>query len=783
MKNFYSRIFPAILLIILCNISDAQNTGGEQSRTIDSVKKIVATTNIDTIKIKALNFLTENASETEWPAYNDQMLAFAKEKLKTETKGKPLYIFYRRFLADGINNLGILLQDAGDIEKCIAHYKEALKIKEEINDNEGVATVNNNIGLVYVHTGDGLKGLDYFKRALIYFEKLGDKQAMAMVLINIGSVYERQGYVPLALEYFHKALKIQEETGDKNGIANSLTNIAGIYDAQKNRKTALEYYEKALAIKKEANNKRGISILLNNIAVIFKEDGEFQKAIDVSLQSLKIKEELGDKKGIGIVCNNLGSIYFSMKDMSKALAYFDKALNVNEEINYKEGLCLAYKNLGSYYMTAGNSEKATAYGLKSLALSKELGAPHLIKLSSGLMVAIYKIANKPAKALEMFELHMQMKDSVSNIENRKASLKQQFQYEYDKKVAADSVRSLEEKKLTSLKIAAQETQIKQEKTQRIALYGGLILVIVFAGFMFNRFKITQKQKNIIALQKTEVEGQKHLIEEKQKEIVDSITYAKRLQEAILPADIFWKENLKESFILYKPKDIVAGDFYWMETISQQSAVGLEQLVLFAAADCTGHGVPGALVSVVCSNALNRTVLEFGIKDPGKILDKTRELVIATFEKSDKDVKDGMDISLCCLNKTTNELHWAGANNGLWIVHSPLEKGGGQRPGDLVLTELKPDKQPIGKYAEAKPFTTHTIKLNKNDCIYLFTDGMADQFGGEKGKKFKYKQLKAILLQQVNEDMSKQKEKLNTAFENWKGDLEQVDDVCVIGMKI
>ncbi len=776
MKNFYSRIFPAILLIILCNFSNAQN--------IDSVKKILATTKIDTVKIKALNFLTENASEKEWPAYNDQMLAFAKEKLQTETKGKPLYVFYMRFLADGINNLGIQLQDAGNIEKCIANYKEALKIKEEINDDEGVATVNNNIGLVYVHTGDGLKGLDYFKRALAFFEKLGDSQAMAMVLINIGSVYERQGYVPLALGYFHKALKIQEETGDKNGIANSLTNIAGIYDAQKNRKTAIEYYEKALAIKREVNNKRGISILLNNIAVIYREEGEFQKAIDVSLQSLKIKEELGDKKGIGIVCNNLGSIYYSLKDMPKALAYFDKALNVNEEINYKEGLCLAYKNLGSYYMTAGNSEKATAYGLKSLSLSKELGAPHLIKLSAGLMVSIYKTANKPAQALEMYELHMQMKDSVSNIENRKASLKQQFQYEYDKKVAADSVRSLEEKKLISLKIAAQETQIKQEKTQRIALYGGLILVIVFAGFMFNRFKITQKQKNIIELQKTEVEGQKHLIEEKQKEIVDSITYAKRLQEAILPADIFWKENLKDSFILYKPKDIVAGDFYWMEIISQQSLVDRRQsdkteklstadLVLFAVADCTGHGVPGALVSVVCSNALNRTVLEFGIKDPGKILDKTRELVIATFEKSDKDVKDGMDISLCCLNKTTNELHWAGANNGLWIVDANTRS----------LNEIKPDKQPIGKYAEAKPFTTHSIKLNKNDSIYLFTDGMADQFGGDKGKKFKYKQLKSILLQHVNEDMGKQKEKLNIAFENWKGNLEQVDDVCVIGIKI
>lgn len=776
MTGFFKINLLVIFLIGCCNFTFAQN--------IDSLKKVLASAKNDTVKIKTLSVLTENASEKEWPVYNDQMHAFAKEKLKTETKGKPLYVFYMRFLADALNNMGILQQEAGDVSKCIAYYEEAFKIKEEIADYAGMATVTNNIGLIYTHTGNGIKGLEYFKRSLKIFEKVKNKLGISTALVNIGSIYERQGNIPLALEYFHRALKIQEEEGDKSGIANSLTNIAGIYDAQKNRKTALEYYEKALKLKQEANNKIGISILLNNISVIYREENQLQKSIDVSLQSLKIKEEINDKKGIGVICNNLGSVYYSLDNMPKCFEYFEKALKVNEEVNYKEGTCLAYKNLGSYYIKMGNFAKAEEAGLKSLLLSKEIGAPHLIRLASALMLPIYKSANKPAKALEMLELYMLMKDSVNNIENRKASLKQQFQYEYEKKVSADSIKSADEKKLTDIKLAKQEAQIKQEKTQRIALYGGLLLVLVFAGFMFNRFKVTQKQKNIIELQKSEVEGQKHLIEEKQKEIVDSITYAKRLQEAILPADIFWKENLKNSFILYKPKDIVAGDFYWMESISQQSLVDSRQsskteklptadLVFFAAADCTGHGVPGALVSVVCSNALNRTVLEFGIKDPGKILDKTRELVIATFEKSDKDVKDGMDISLCCLNKTTNELLWAGANNSLWII-SDNEKD---------VQEVKPDKQPIGKYAEAKPFTTHKISLKKNDSIYLFTDGFADQFGGQKGKKFKYKQLKSVLLQNVNEEMSVQKEKLSIAFENWKGNLEQVDDVCVIGIKI
>ncbi len=260
------------------------------------------------------------------------------------------------------------------------------------------------------------------------------------------------------------------------------------------------------------------------------------------------------------------------------------------------------------------------------------------------------------------------------------------------------------------------------------------------------------------------------LEEKNKEILDSINYAKRLQEAILPSEKTWNTALPNSFVLYKPKDIVAGDFYWLEMVKDK--------VLFAAADCTGHGVPGALVSVVCSNALNRAVKEFNISDPGKILDKVRELVIETFvrkdsfgEKSENEVKDGMDISLCVLNINTNEIKWAGANNPLWYV------------SQNNLTEIKADKQPIGKYAEEKPFTTHTLQLNKGDMLYLFTDGYADQFGGPKGKKFKYKQLLELVLNIHKQNLPDQKKELESIFTNWRGKADQIDDVCIIGVKI
>jgi serine phosphatase RsbU (regulator of sigma subunit) len=281
-------------------------------------------------------------------------------------------------------------------------------------------------------------------------------------------------------------------------------------------------------------------------------------------------------------------------------------------------------------------------------------------------------------------------------------------------------------------------------------------------FMFTFFLLSLFKKEIFDYQlKTQL--QKELIEEHSEEVRQSIEYAKKIQEAILPPKSFIDENLPNSFILYKPKDIVAGDFYWMEKIDGK--------ILFACADCTGHGVPGAMVSVVCCNALHNAVNEFGMKTPADILDKTRDLVIETFQKSDREVKDGMDVSLCSLDLKTNTLIFSGANNGLYIL----------RNGELM--ETKPDKQPVGNYENAKPFTNHTIQLEKDDLIYLFTDGFADQFGGEKGKKYKYKPFKQFLVNLREQPITEHGKLIDKEFDLWRGDLEQIDDVCIVGVKI
>jgi ligand-binding sensor domain-containing protein/serine phosphatase RsbU (regulator of sigma subunit) len=334
------------------------------------------------------------------------------------------------------------------------------------------------------------------------------------------------------------------------------------------------------------------------------------------------------------------------------------------------------------------------------------------------------------------------------------------------------VRARNENRIwSSTENIAYNFEIKKPFWQEWWFYLAVLLISIFSvgGFIKYRTQklIADKQflEKEVQNRTTEIRMQKNIIEHKSNEILSSITYAKRIQEAILPPVRLVKAALPNSFILYKPKDIVAGDFYWMETV--------DDLVIFAAADCTGHGVPGAMVSVVCSNALNRAVREFGLTEPAKILDKTLELVIERFEKSEEDVKDGMDIALCALNSKTNELQFAGANNPLWII-----KG-----ADNTLLETKATKQPIGKYADPKPYVNHVMKLEKGDSLYVFSDGFPDQFGGEKGKKLKTKAFKELLLSVQDKSMAEQHKTIDQYFENWRGDQEQIDDVCVIGVKL
>jgi len=301
--------------------------------------------------------------------------------------------------------------------------------------------------------------------------------------------------------------------------------------------------------------------------------------------------------------------------------------------------------------------------------------------------------------------------------------------------------------------------VPDEQRQKYSKYIMMLGVIILA-IMAERAK---KAKKAISEKNKIIEHQKHLVEEKNREITDSIEYALRIQTAILPPQKIVKQYLENSFILYKPKDIVAGDFYWMETI--------DDIVLFAACDCTGHGVPGAMVSVVCHNALTRAVKEFGFRQPSQILDKTTEIVLENFSKSEEEIHDGMDISICALNIKTKTLNWAGANNSLFLINN----------GQLI--ETKADKQCIGYNDNVKPFTNHQFNLQPDTSIYLFTDGFADQFGGENKKKLTKNRFRELLLSFQHLPFQEQASELDEFITNYKKETEQTDDILVIGVRV
>lgn len=292
----------------------------------------------------------------------------------------------------------------------------------------------------------------------------------------------------------------------------------------------------------------------------------------------------------------------------------------------------------------------------------------------------------------------------------------------------------------------------------------VILVLAALIYLFIRLRERNYRERQLILEETVQERTREVVQ-KNKEILDSITYAKRIQSAMLPSDQILNNEFEEIFVFYQPKDIVAGDFYWFEKIDDQ--------LLFAVADCTGHGVPGAMISVVCNNALNRVTREYGITKPSSILDKTRELILLEFSKYQDEVNDGMDISLVLYNPKTKALEWSGANNPLWIL----------KKNEKEILEIKGDKQPVGRHISSNPFTIHTLQLNEGDIIYLLSDGFSDQFGGPKGKKLKSAGLKQILIDLAPLPMKEQANSLKDAFENWKGEQEQVDDICIVGIRI
>jgi tetratricopeptide (TPR) repeat protein len=399
--------------------------------------------------------------------------------------------------ANAVNMQGISKSIMGDFEKAIDYYEKGLKIFKEIDYKQGMSNMYGNIGLTYQELGNYAKAIEYQTQSLKLEEELGNKKGIAYSLNNIGNIYHDQNYHEKAIEFYTKGLILSEELNDNTGISNCLVGLGSVYYNQKNFDKALHHFLRGLKISEEHDLKQTMANALGNIGLIYYDQGNYAKALDIQTQCLKIDEELEDKQGVAISLLNIGNIYFKKRDYTKSYDYSSRAL----------------------------------------VIAKQIGSKNEVKQAALSLFNTLKVTAKYKQALEMHELYVQTKDSMENEENQKEIIRQEYKYNYDKKAATDSIANAKEKEIKDVEIAKQQAELKAKRNQQYGLFCGLALVILFAGVIYNRLKVTQQQKVII-------EKQKELVEAKQKEILDSIRYAKRIQDAMLTPQSYIERNLK-----------------------------------------------------------------------------------------------------------------------------------------------------------------------------------------------------------------------------------------------
>ncbi len=479
-----------IIFIVILNLFQLL-TINAQDKTIDSLKLALKNAKHDTTRCKVLLQLAENASDEEWPKFNDKLKKLAETSIKSCQINSAVYKFYLKHIATSLSNTAFLELKKNQITQALQNYNTALKINSDI----------------------------------------GDKFGIANCLINIGFIYDDQGNISKSLEYQSEALKVQEEIDDKYGIAESLNNIGLIYRNQGDNVKALECYERSLKIYEALKDDKGVAVSLNNIGLIYYAKNEFEKALDYYGRSLKIRELQGDKQGIANSLVSFGVIYYKQGNVLKALECYDKSLKIQEELNYKQGITYPLHYIGEIYLEQKNYSRALIYALRSQQISKELGYPMNIANASLQLSKIYKGLGNHKEAFQNYELYLQMRDSISNQETKKASIKSQFKIEYDRKER--EARSEQEKK--DLK---NEEEKQKQSIIRNSFIAGFALTFVLAIVIFRSF-LQNKKKNKL------IEEQKHLVEEKQREIIDSIRYAQRIQKALMPSEKYFEKNLNK----------------------------------------------------------------------------------------------------------------------------------------------------------------------------------------------------------------------------------------------
>ncbi len=554
-----------------------------------------------------------------------------------------------------------------------------------------------------------------------------------------------------SIKYNLKAYSLYEKLKNKTGQSNAYSQIGVVYYRLKNWNKAIDYLTQALDIAINANDSIGQGRFLNNLGTVYEKKKDYENALKYHYKALKLKQQFSDSLSISKSLSNIGNIYYHKKDYEEAINYYKRSLAIKLKTNDYVGLSNVHQNIGYTYYQNGDYNKALEYVKKGLDYALKANNLYFEIQAYANLADIYRSTKDYKNAYESLSINKRLSDSLDQINNTKLIAEMDAKFEAAKKDNEIALQKIEKDKLN--------TELKLQSTQKIWFAIGLILAIILFFVAFRAYKQKQKTNFLLAEKNT-------IIEEKNKNITDSINYASNIQKSILPSENLIANALTEHFIFYQPKDIVSGDFYWFHE--------KETLTFIMAADCTGHGVPGAFVSMLCNNALNQVIIENDVNDPGKILSQVNNKIITSLRKNNSlyTISDGMDCSLCVIDKSNNKINFSGAYNNLVSVNNGK------------INELKADRTPIGGRTKVDyTFKSYSIDINKDNCYYLFSDGYADQFGGPKGKKFMVKKLKELFVSISSKSLNQQKNQLETTLVNWMGNHEQVDDILIIGFKV
>lgn len=668
--------------------------------------------------------------------YGESGIEFSKRLNLTEPEGK-------------INlDLGNAYQYYERLDKAKPYYERAIFLANSIDDKETLARAYNNIGIIYDTEGDFDKALQFYQRSFQLKMEIGQSKSAKSTIMNIGGIYFMQGYYHKALKSFLESEKLSRELNDDMGIAHCAMNTYVVYEKMGRSEEAIKKAREAIPYLVSAKQERYLSDIYHKIATSKIALNELDSAEYYVNTGLQIAQLNHDSIKISLLYNSRANLLFKKDDFINALIWADKAKEIREAKNDVLNLPLMYTFLSDVHLHLNNLNEAERYITKSIELARSIGQRDALIKAYATASRVFQKKKNFSRALDYYIMYDELQDSIQGKGMIERVNELELQNEREKQHAI--VKLLEKEK------ELKEMQLKKNRYTIWSVSAGLLVVLFFLFIVFRNYR--QKQKANI-----EISYQKHIIEEKNKDITDSINYASRIQNTILPDSKIFSTYFSDNFVFYRPKDIVSGDFYFAEEKNGK--------VYFAVVDCTGHGVPGALVSVFGYNGLRRCINEYNLSKPAEILDKLSSIVEESFKTKGKEVADGMDLSLCVYDKSSNTLEYSGANNPIWI----------HQDNDII--QVKGDKQPVGHYHNKKPFTNHSLTLFKGDTLYLFSDGFADQFGGEKGKKFKYSQFRQMVLDNVSKSMSEQKTIIEQAFEKWKGNLEQVDDICILGIRV